>query len=776
MKQKSKNTICLCSIVKDEAGIIERMIRSVIDVIDTWLIIDTGSTDGTQEVITRALKDVPGELLESKWVNFGHNRTELLEKARGKADYLLLLDADMILNVKDSFDKDSFTENSYHVRYTGNLDFTQLLFIKSDLNWKYIGVTHEYLFCDDFGPAPITDGFDITHYGDGHNRKDKAYRDIALLLDDIEKHPKNARSYFYLGQSYMLINDYDHAIEYYKKRVELGGWAEEVYYSLYQAGMCYIEKRQPAKGIAHLLRAHNVRPTRFEVLYALGQYYRTIQNYHTAILFLDKARSIPYPKDYLFIHKDQFDYLIDFELAICYFYAKEYGKAKVLAENVEQHQEAPKYIRDQNRQNLNFINDAIDGKKSGKNKVIYCSMFTTDTPYEKVVLDLKQTMDQFNVKYELVGVVNRGSWIKNTQMKPAIILNTMKKYNTDIVWLDADALMKKKPVLFDKIDTDIGFYFIKEWDEFITGTMYFRNCEKVRNFLQVWADACIKSDKPDGPVFQEEIKKRKDIRIEFLPPDYCKIFDNELIHSLDPVIVHTQVSRKYRDKINGKKSTQVYDTISILRNSHDHCTIVGNGPYTNTVPNIDDTFVVRCNNFKMFEELGSRIDLNISSLFHEIVPEMKVDYPIFGILPLSQRTYEQYTDAKKMHVGWANNAYNQRLIGNKVITYGENDTFADLFKIIADEINAFPTVGILAIGMALWLGFKKISVIGFTFFQTEKSHYWTDKVVKPSMHHNPEAEAALLRKWVEQDTVKWYLDDLTIKSIQHATSKSESVK
>src|SRR6201996_5096910 len=89
------STICLCMIVRDESAVIERLLGSVHDLLDTWLICDTGSVDCTQALIERSLADIPGELHERPWVDFGHNRTELMRLAHGRADYLLLLDADM---------------------------------------------------------------------------------------------------------------------------------------------------------------------------------------------------------------------------------------------------------------------------------------------------------------------------------------------------------------------------------------------------------------------------------------------------------------------------------------------------------------------------------------------------------------------------------------------------------------------------------------------------------------------------------------------------------
>ena len=71
-------TICLNMIVKNEAHVIRRCLDSVRPFIDCWVIVDTGSTDGTQELIREVMRDIPGELRERPWKNFAHNRNEAL--------------------------------------------------------------------------------------------------------------------------------------------------------------------------------------------------------------------------------------------------------------------------------------------------------------------------------------------------------------------------------------------------------------------------------------------------------------------------------------------------------------------------------------------------------------------------------------------------------------------------------------------------------------------------------------------------------------------------
>lgn len=143
---KQGQTLCLNMIVKDEAHIITRCLASVLPLIDTWVIVDTGSTDGTQAVIQEFFSALPGELIERPWVNFAHNRTEALEFARGKAGYLLIMDADDTLEIAQGFELPPLTADAYclEIHYAGHA-YRRRQLIRSTLPWHYVGVLHEYL-------------------------------------------------------------------------------------------------------------------------------------------------------------------------------------------------------------------------------------------------------------------------------------------------------------------------------------------------------------------------------------------------------------------------------------------------------------------------------------------------------------------------------------------------------------------------------------------------------------------------------------------------------
>jgi glycosyltransferase involved in cell wall biosynthesis len=218
-------TLCLCMIVKNEAKVIRRALESVLPHIDHWVICDTGSTDGTPGIIRSMLKDIPGELHHTAWKNFGYNRTEVISLAKGKSDYVLVMDADMVLNVKAPF-RQKLEHDFYEIRYEGPMDYCQPMLVSSRHNWRYVGVTHEYIVADTAGPWDFLPEISLSHFGDGGSRSDKFERDIKLLTQGLLDEPDNERYMFYLAQSYRDLGQYAQALEWYSKRVTAGSWEE----------------------------------------------------------------------------------------------------------------------------------------------------------------------------------------------------------------------------------------------------------------------------------------------------------------------------------------------------------------------------------------------------------------------------------------------------------------------------------------------------------------------------------------------------------------------
>jgi hypothetical protein len=147
-----KQTICLAMIVKNETKVLERCFNSLYNdkhkIIDYWVICDTGSTDGTQELIKKywSEKGVPGELHQHEWRNFGHNRSLLMSLAARKADYIITLDADEVFKFEDDFVMPFLDKDMYLIwSRKGSTDYQRLQLVSDKFDWYYKGICHEYL-------------------------------------------------------------------------------------------------------------------------------------------------------------------------------------------------------------------------------------------------------------------------------------------------------------------------------------------------------------------------------------------------------------------------------------------------------------------------------------------------------------------------------------------------------------------------------------------------------------------------------------------------------
>ena len=333
LSANEKKTICLNMIVKNEKDVIERCLNSVKPIIDYWVIVDTGSTDGTQEIIKEYMKDIPGELYERPWKNFSHNRNEALEFAKTKADYVLIMDADDILKFDPSFVLPELTYDAYRfqIRHNGTT-FYRYQLINMSRPWKWEGVLHEYLFCPHTITSTTMDGVTYVRTEEGARSKDPAKykKDVAVFEEALKEDPCNSRYVFYLAQSYRDAEEPEKAIEWYSKRVEMGGWEEEVFYSMYQIARMEEQLKKPIESvIASYYRAHRFRPHRPEPIYHLASIFRSQKQYALAYSIIRSRGFIPQPAkpDVLFVESwmDHYGFLI--ELSISSFHVGRYQES-----------------------------------------------------------------------------------------------------------------------------------------------------------------------------------------------------------------------------------------------------------------------------------------------------------------------------------------------------------------------------------------------------------------------------------------------------------------
>lgn len=316
--------ICLNAIVKDEAHIILEMLESVASYVCYWIISDTGSTDGTQDVIREFFKKrgIPGELHEDQWKNFSHNRTNAIAHCHNSPkkhsfDYVLVMDADDLLEGKLIIPDKASHPDAYKLRITGGgIVYDRLQLFNNNLRWGYKGVVHEYAVCLDNGSFSnefLEGNYSIVSRRLGARSKDpeKYLRDAEMLIQGIEEEPEMETRYtFYAAQSYRDYGDNEKALQYYQKRTTLGGWKDEVYCSYFYIAQIYQKlNKRSADVISAFLDAHRCDPSRAEPLFEVALIYNRIGDNPSAYDYAKKATEIPFPgPEHLFVTNDVYEW------------------------------------------------------------------------------------------------------------------------------------------------------------------------------------------------------------------------------------------------------------------------------------------------------------------------------------------------------------------------------------------------------------------------------------------------------------------------------------
>ncbi len=307
-------TICLNMIVKNEAEVIRRCLDSVRPIIDRWVIVDTGSTDGTQDIVREHMRDLPGELHERRWQDFAHNRSEALQLARGQCTYTLIIDADDELQIDRHNKLPALAADSYMFQINdASIVYQRLQLVRSALPWRYEGVLHEFLSCDEAASPGSLSEIAIRRNHDGARRKEPmTYKRDAAVLEAALLTEANpflvARYEFYLAQSYRDCNEPGQSLKHYLARAELGYWQEEVFYSLYSAAQLMEQLGYPEQEILDAyMRAADASPTRAEALCNASRFCRERERYEEGYRIARRGLPIPLPPDALFVEPRVYD-------------------------------------------------------------------------------------------------------------------------------------------------------------------------------------------------------------------------------------------------------------------------------------------------------------------------------------------------------------------------------------------------------------------------------------------------------------------------------------
>ena len=361
----SQPKVCLNMIVKDEKDVIARCLASTLPLIDTWVIVDTGSTDGTQKIIQdfMAKKGIPGKLYERPWKNFEHNRNEALELAKNEADHLLFIDADEYFVFTPDYKRPSLEKDFYYIPlHYGGLKYGRISLIRTDLEWKWAGVLHEALVIPPSATSEtLEDVYNhITQEGARSKDPEKFAKDANVLKEALKKDPHNTRYQFYLAQSYKDGGNHELALEHYEKRVAMGGWDQELFYSHLQVAALKEKLGMPSANVVEsYVKAIQTRKSRAEAYYYLAEHQRKQSNHKAAYQLAQIAATMPESDDVLFVQKWIHDYGAELELSINAYWVGKYDECQQISLKLLKQNDLPPNVRECIQRNLGFANEKL---------------------------------------------------------------------------------------------------------------------------------------------------------------------------------------------------------------------------------------------------------------------------------------------------------------------------------------------------------------------------------------------------------------------------------
>lgn len=355
--------LALNFICKDESPVIENMLESAKDIVDLIVVNDTGSTDGTQQIIKNFGEKygIPTYVFERPFDDFENSRNHAMQKLRDVVAELnwnpdqvhgFWFDCDETLVIDSKFNKSQFTKDLYMINtYIGQMKYTRNTFFKVSKPFRWYGPVHEFIVCDD---QNITSGLAENIHVDVKMTGNSWLGDIAekyashsyKLEAYINKNRQDPRWIFYTAQSWhdaASIKDNKEeneerlrrSLKYYRERVSrTDGYAEEIYYAQYRIGTIMRIIEEPWH-LTHmeLLKAYQIDPLRGESIKVIIDHYLQMGDWNMAYLYSKFAKTTfhgknPYPTRLLFVDEATYVWKFAEAHAAAAFYTGRMDEAK----------------------------------------------------------------------------------------------------------------------------------------------------------------------------------------------------------------------------------------------------------------------------------------------------------------------------------------------------------------------------------------------------------------------------------------------------------------
>lgn len=360
------NGIWAVMIVKNEEKVIERCIDAAADKIDGFVIFDTGSTDNTIEKINEIKERLDLNIIckQSKWVNFGVNRTEVFDFAENikECKYMLVLDADDVL--EGTFDIRHEIDVGTMLVNTDGIEHVHRRLFNTKFNWKYVGAVHEYpVTCDEHAGTEkeemITSAW-INHMNDGGSHADgmKKSEEYMKLLESSDQN--DPRTIFYLAQTLRGMGRLSEAKERYKQRIAMGGYRQEMVMSALCIARIQHMIGQNESALMWYMKAYEMDTERSEALMGIIRIAKQLNMFNLGLwageraIILRKTKGKSQSK--LFYEGNDINEHVLMDIGLCAYYANPQNKRIARQTWVEITRKGNDVInREQAKKNLEWV-------------------------------------------------------------------------------------------------------------------------------------------------------------------------------------------------------------------------------------------------------------------------------------------------------------------------------------------------------------------------------------------------------------------------------------
>ncbi|SFB92460.1 Glycosyl transferase family 2 [Bacillus sp. OV322] len=316
-------TVSLCMIVKNEEDTIARCLDSVKNLVDEIIIVDTGSTDKTKEIVSQYTDHV----LDFRWIdNFAAARNFTFSHA--KMDYIFWLDADDVLMdddrkkfllLKETLDPstDSVTMHyNLSIDEKGNViaSLRRNRLVKRINNFQWYGAVHEYL--EVWGNI-LHSEVAVTHCSIQHDSD----RNLHIYENRLKRGEQfSPRDLFYFANELFDHKKFEDAIKYYKQFLETKkGWVEDNISACGKLADCFNALEDHENELHFILKSFEYSSPRADFCCRLG--YRFLHNNqpHQALFWYKLATQLEMPSDnFGMISHACWTWLPHLQLCVCY--------------------------------------------------------------------------------------------------------------------------------------------------------------------------------------------------------------------------------------------------------------------------------------------------------------------------------------------------------------------------------------------------------------------------------------------------------------------------